>query len=346
MFPVAFARQVIADMTVPGDGVLDPFAGRGTSVFCAGEMGRRGLGVELNPVGWLYAKTKLRPAAAKGLIIRAKQLLADQSYVDAQIAKLPPFYQLCFAPRILRFLVAARQELNWRTSRVDGTLMAMILNYLHGKIDKSGPSALSNQMRQTKCMAPDYSVRWWQHNGYVSPPDFCPIEFLSDRINRRYKHGSPVFDDCSVMLGDCRTVLPRIRGREPFRLLLTSPPYCGVTSYYYDQWLRLWMLGDAAHPTRAGGTWKGKFEHRQAYAELLLKAFGRARRLLSEDATVYVRTDAREITLSMTKRVLTQVFPDKVSEFVPAPYNKATQTSLFGDKLPKPGEYDIILRPR
>ena len=59
MFPVAFARQVIAENTVVGDGVLDPFSGRGTSVFCAGEMERFAFGTELNHVGWLYAKTKL-----------------------------------------------------------------------------------------------------------------------------------------------------------------------------------------------------------------------------------------------------------------------------------------------
>lgn len=106
------------------------------------------------------------------------------------------------------------------------------------------------------------------------------------------------------------------------------------------------MLGDAAHPTRAGQSWKGKFTNRRAYEQLLLQAFSRARRLLTEDAVVYVRTDARDVTLSITKRVLSAVFPDKKPDYVPAPYKRATQTSLFGDKAPKPGEYDIILRPR
>jgi hypothetical protein len=106
------------------------------------------------------------------------------------------------------------------------------------------------------------------------------------------------------------------------------------------------MLGHENHPTRAGENWKGKFEHRGAYEQLLMQAFARARRLLTDDGIVYVRTDARELTLSITKRVLLATFPDKKAELVPAPYEKATQTSLFGDKMPKPGEYDIILRPR
>ena len=347
MFPIDFARQVIAEETDPGDGVLDPFAGRGTSIFCAGEMGRRGLGIELNPVGWLYAKTKLNPASADRIIHRINQLAENQTGVDQYISQLPRFFNYCFSARILSFLVAARAELNWRSNQVDATVMAIILNYLHGKIDKSRPSALSNQMRQTKCMAPDYSVRWWLNHGYREPPDFCPSEFLTDRIRLRYRHGSPAFQDCDVRLGDSRSVLPRqkVRPENRFRLLLTSPPYCGVTSYYYDQWLRLWMLGDVAHPSRSGVAWKGKFEDRKAYEQLLLQTFARTRRLLSDDATIYVRTDARELTLSITKRALAEVFPNKRAEFIPAPYSKATQTSLFGDKLPKPGEYDIILRP-
>ena len=346
MFPVAFARQVIAENTVVGDGVLDPFSGRGTSVFCAGEMERFAFGTELNPVGWLYAKTKLCPAAADRVIERAEQISARGDSYSEKAANLPPFYRMCFAPRVLRFLVAGREELNWRSDTVDATLMAFVLTYLHGKIERGRPAALSNQMRQTKCMAPDYSIRWWLENGYDRPPDICPVEFLSERILWRYKHGVPALQECAVRFGDCRTILPRVRSEKRYRLLLTSPPYCGVTSYYYDQWLRLWMLGDAAHPIRAGETWKGKFEHRGEYEQLLSLAFGRSRRLLTDVSTISVRTDARELTLSITKRVLQATFPNKQAEFVPAPYEKATQTSLFGDKLPKPGEYDIILRPR
>ena len=141
MFPVAFARQVIRENTVAGDGILDPFAGRGTSIFCAGEMDRRGTGIELNPVGWLYAKTKLNPAPPDRVIKRARELVERCAEFATPASTLPPFYPRCFAPRILNFLLAARAELNWRTSRLDGTLMAIVLNYLHGKIDSGRPSA-------------------------------------------------------------------------------------------------------------------------------------------------------------------------------------------------------------
>jgi DNA modification methylase len=46
-FTEALAEEVIADTTRPGDLVLDPFAGYGTTLAVAARMGRRAVGVEL-----------------------------------------------------------------------------------------------------------------------------------------------------------------------------------------------------------------------------------------------------------------------------------------------------------
>jgi hypothetical protein len=126
-------------------------------------------------------------------------------------------------------------------------------------------------------------------------------------------------------------------------LLLTSPPYRGVTSYYYDQWLRLWLLGDSPHPSRLGDEWKGKFEDKDRYRALLFETFRACRRLMRSDAVIYVRTDARPQTLDVTAEALFAAFPEWSETRQPAPYTRATQTSLFGDRETKPGEVDIIL---
>jgi len=46
-FPEAFVRAVLADLTSPGDVVLDPFADYGTTLVVAEQMDRVGVGVEL-----------------------------------------------------------------------------------------------------------------------------------------------------------------------------------------------------------------------------------------------------------------------------------------------------------
>src|SRR6185437_9731982 len=61
MFPARFCDRVVEKFTSPGDLVLDPFAGRGTALYSASSLGRISAGVEINPVGWLYAAAKLHP---------------------------------------------------------------------------------------------------------------------------------------------------------------------------------------------------------------------------------------------------------------------------------------------
>jgi hypothetical protein len=345
MFPIAFARQVIATYTQVSDAVLDPFAGRGTTLFCAAEANRMALGTELNPLGWIYGMVKLAPAEEQRILRRLRQIDEEAARFRGEAEALPEFFHVCFAAPVRRFLLAARSLLNWRSNTADRTLMAFILVYLHGKIEAGRPTALSNQMRQTKAMAPDYSIAWWRKEGFATPPEIDPVAFLRERIEWRYKKGAPNWQAAKLKLGDCRTILRRQRAQQDgrFRLLLTSPPYRGGTSYYYDQWLRLWLLGDAPHPSRVGEEWKGKFEDKDKYRTLLFDAFRACSRLMHSDGVIYVRTDARPQTLDVTAEALYAAFPRWRETRIAAPYVRATQTSLFGDREEKPGEVDIIL---
>jgi len=49
IFPDVLARRHIATWSNPGDLVLDPFSGSGTTAKAAKELGRRFLGLEINP---------------------------------------------------------------------------------------------------------------------------------------------------------------------------------------------------------------------------------------------------------------------------------------------------------
>jgi adenine-specific DNA-methyltransferase len=48
-FPVELIERLVLSMTQPGDAVLDPFLGAGTSIVAALKHGRRGIGAELSP---------------------------------------------------------------------------------------------------------------------------------------------------------------------------------------------------------------------------------------------------------------------------------------------------------
>lgn len=344
MFPVAFADATILMYSNSGDVVLDPFAGRGTAVFSAAIHKRMGIGIEINPVGWVYGKAKLHPAEQKSVENRIEEIALLASRYVSQARAMPEFFRVCFCSKIRAFLLSARDNLDWRRNAVDWTTMAFLLIYLHGKTS----SALSNQMRQTKSMSPKYALKWWKAR-HSEPPKLDPVAFLTKRIQWRYAKGRPQSKGSQVYLGDCTSVLRKFRHdgiafSKP-RLLLTSPPYYGVTNYHYDQWLRLWLLGSSGIPYVSRGKHKGRFENRQEYRDLIHEAFSSSAPLLSDDAVIYVRIDGRPFTCETTLAVLKEVFPNKTLVKKRQPFKRPTQTHLFANKTDSEGEVDLILTP-
>jgi hypothetical protein len=345
MFPARFAHRVIQKYTSKGDTVLDPFSGRGTSIFCAAVTERHGIGIEINPVGWIYGATKLAPTERWRAEQRVDDIGRRAHRFRAAAKSMPPFFHACFSHDVLCFLLAARKHLNWRYSIVDRTVMSILLIDLHGKRSL----ALSNQMRQTKAMSPEYAIRWWREHD-SRPPKLDPVAHTKKKIAWRYARGLPTTSESHIYLADSTHRLAGMRGTmkrlapKGARLLFTSPPYMGITNYHYDQWLRLWLMGGSNSPRSLGDKHRGKFEHPDHYRSLLHSAFSKASDLLSPDGIVYVRTDSRRVTARVTREVLSGIFPrHKISRRL-RPVTGVTQTRLFGNGEPKAGEIDFVLR--
>lgn len=333
MFPVSFVRATVEAFCPAGGAVLDPFCGRGTVPYVARVTGRPSLGVDLNAVAYLFSAAKTDPEPDPARVVgRFADIAAAARPSDAVAAS--EFQRLAWSPRVLGFLNAARRVLDWRGTRLDRTVMALVLVHLHGKTG----NAVSNQMRQSKSMAPDYAVRWWSERG-LRPPDLDPVRYFAERVAWRYRHGVPSGAAARIELGDARDVLPRARRR--FAMLLTSPPYYDVTNYRVDNWIRLWMLGESDLPNYATAQ---RYAHMDRYIAMLRGVLEAARRTLAEEAVIYVRTDSRPFTRLATQRVLAELWPEHTQLARGERPNKS-QTSLFGDKAEKPGETDLLILP-
>lgn len=347
MFPLSFAFNVIKRYSKKGDVVLDPFAGRFTSIYAGSVLNRKSIGIEINPVGWLFGYAKLHPAKKEDVVSRLNDIYKKRSFFKKRASSMPDFYHFCFCDEVLNFLLSARKNLDWRNNQVDATLMAFILVYLHGKKGQS----LSNQMGITKSMGIDYSMAWWKKNGMEEPPQINPYEYMLGRINWRYRKGVPDVGENTVLLGDSTREINKVsnlleENKEKVSLLFTSPPYCAITDYHADQWLRLWLLGGNEKLTYSKEKYKGRFVKHNEYQELLNTVFSKCKKLMSENAIIYVRTDAREFTLDTTLEILKKHFPDygiskRVSKLKK---NSKSQTILYGNKSSKPAEVDIILK--
>lgn len=340
MFPMDFALNAIQTYTKLGDNVLDPFSGRGTTLFASSVLGRVGTGVEINPLGWLYTSVKLNPANKENLLDRLHELdtITKEKYIGSH-QEYSEFFNACYSPYILDFLIAARSELRWKRNKVDRTLMGFLSVHLHGKHGTS----LSNQMQSVKACGLKYALKWWGEKGYVAP-DLDPVELITKKIEWRYEKGRPEFSDSKIYLGDSTKHLSKQSIKKTkYNMLLTSPPYSGVTDYFYDQWLRLWLLGGTDNQQRIQDKNKNAFIDKEYYRKLIYNVFKQSKKSLADDATIYVRTDAREFTKNTTIEILRKLYPEKKMEVIHRPYTGRTQTALHGDSSKKPGETDIIL---
>jgi hypothetical protein len=205
MFPVSFARAAIETLCPVGGAVLDPFCGRGTVPYVARVTGRPAFGIDLNPVGYLFSAAKVDPEPKMERVIALVSKVAE-AVRPADMVPANEFQRSAWSPRILGFLNAARRMLDWRGNRLDRTVMALLLVHLHGKTG----NAVSNQMRQSKSMAPEYAIRWWTDRG-LTPPGLDPVRYFTDRAAWRYRHGVPTGAKTRIALGDAREVLPRAR---------------------------------------------------------------------------------------------------------------------------------------
>lgn len=341
MFPVSFATEAVKEYTKPGDCVFDPFAGRATSLFAAASEGRIGLGIEINPVGWVYGKAKLQTAEREAVDERICWIGLRSKNYHIAAKKLPKFFHSCFCPKAQAFLLAARDLLDWRRKKTDWTTMALLMIDLHGKRE----NALSNQMRQTKAMSPQYAIRWWADRNLI-PPERDPVEFMLKKVQWRYAKGRLDAGSGHIYLGDCQSILNRWENCPPKRkakLLLTSPPYYGVTNYFYDQWLRLWLLGGPDRPHYPSDLCKRKFNNKQHYIEMLRQVFIKSKRVLARNAVVCVRTDARQFTRETTIEVLESVFSYKKLRKEKHSLPDFTQTALFDSSLGTKGEVDFVM---
>jgi site-specific DNA-methyltransferase (adenine-specific) len=311
-FPAALAHAFIARYSRPGDVVLDPFSGRGTTPLQACAEGRIGVGNDLNPFAHLLTASKVEPATRPAAMTRLTQLRlgwnADAPAWSALAQRVvavpartpipaagsrtgptgdaetvPVEVALAFHPDTLGQLLFVRSELRL-DDRTDRFLAAAITGILHGK----SASYLSELMPNTFSMAPRYVRDFAARTAFESPRRDV-FDGLTSKVDRLFRQPGPSTEGVAL-LGDARDVAPRVqaalraRGRpDRARLVVTSPPYLRVVKYGYYNWLRTWFLGFDA---RAIDATLDDAHHREPYLAFLRDVLAGLRPILTEDAVV------------------------------------------------------------
>lgn len=238
MFPLEFPLRVLRGRAQPGDWVLDPFCGRGTTNFAARLLGLPSCGVDSSPVAVALTQAKLADARATDVIRVASNILqARPSRVSVPQGE---FWERAFEKTVLQQICWLRKEL-LRNCKSDSRILlrAILLGALHGPRTKVAASHLSNQCPRTFAPKPDYAVRFWRKRR-LTPPRVDVLDVVATRAHRYLGH-RPAHTPTVVTLGDSRG--DGVFGLHKFKWIVTSPPYYGMRTYIPDQWLRSWFLG-------------------------------------------------------------------------------------------------------
>lgn len=282
-YPSQIPAVVIARLTESGDTVLDPFLGSGTTLAEAQKLGRRSIGVDINPISTIIVAAKVIPDSARNITFGLNQFRTKLhvAWSDSLKSRVPPTVQgdKWFTKNSL----AALGKL-WSTIEVDNTNISPILKAAFSSI-------LLPACRETR------------HWGYVCDNSAPKSDYERDVLKlflvrlkaweRAYIERDSYLDRTSttlhsadVLTGDAATTLAALPDSS-VKLVLTSPPYQGVADYVKAQRLSMEWFGLEIEPFRLSEIGARSKRHRRAasedYLSDLTAVFRQCHRVLSPD---------------------------------------------------------------
>jgi hypothetical protein len=290
MFPARLVHYFLQRFSSPGDVVLDPFSGRGTTALQARVEGRKTISNDLSPLGYVLSSAKANPpswAEISRMIDSLEKSYKTNRYRDADVSN---DIRMLFHDKTLGQLLFLQEHLlakpliQW--SPCELMLAGTTAGILHGNQRNDGTSMyLSISMPNTFSMAPGYVEKFIAEKG-LQKTERNVFELLRDKLTRIYVdslEGSPG----TVHKKDAAGLLAsRDIPAGSVDLVITSPPYLKVVNYGTSNWIRLWWLGINEVSRHAGAgrlELDAELDHRHtyhSYRDFMLRTMRGIRRVL------------------------------------------------------------------
>lgn len=286
MFPLEYPLRVLKKHRALKPVVIDPFCGRGTTLFAARTLELESWGIDSSPVAVAIARAKLSNAKAEDALCLAQLLI-----LSAQSTQVPQdtFFKSAYHSKTLRQICSLREGLlKLADDDISIMLRAAVLGCLHGPLLKSGAASyFSNQMPRTFAPKPDYAIKYWKKKNLIAPE----VDVLSV-LERKLKLIAATRElantsHANVIHGDA-TVAQNLPLARNYSLVVTSPPYYGMKTYVQDQWLRNWFLGG---PTKVDYSAGVQLEHtgQDVFASSLGKVWANMADTKADSLHMYIR---------------------------------------------------------
>ena len=230
----------------PGDIVLDPFSGRGTTALQANLLGRVAWACDVNPLAVRLTQAKVNPAGLDEIVLRLNEVdfRRPVSLVGYQ-EHFAPFYD----PDTYRELVNLRSHIAKHRDRVTNFIELIAVSRLHGHSPGffsvysfpqiSIPSASQRQINAKRGQTPEYRAiapRIIRKAAQALRDGFASDFYATANSNL-------------IQIADARRL--QFVPSSAVDLIVTSPPFLDKVDYLADNWLEFWFAGIDPRPFQA-----------------------------------------------------------------------------------------------
>lgn len=224
-------------LTAPGDAVLDPFMGRGTTPLQAALCGRRPVGNDVNPLSTMLLEPRLSPPSQEAVEDRLREI----PWTTGESSR--PDLLAFFHPSTLAGIEALRSWLALRGESggfdaTDAWIRMVAINRLTGHSSGflSGYTLPPNQAVSVAAQ-----LRINERLG-LSPPPRDVAAVIARKTRSLLKGGVPVSHPTAILGTGTADDMPWLEDAS-VALAVTSPPFLDVLDYAKDNWLRCWFAG-------------------------------------------------------------------------------------------------------
>ncbi len=245
-FPPRLVHYFISLYSKPEDLILDPYAGKGTTILESCLLGRKGIGNDACPDAYVLTLAKAKPPTKHHFmdyLLNLKKRMTKANVDDA-----PENVRIYFHDDTLAQILAIREVINDDSRRGYGKrdekllinvtfIKALMLGILHGR----ATHCLSLPLPHSFAMSPGYVKKKVQKDPkeYRKPKKNL-IKCLTAKANLVFKDS---FNENFIMGDSLCLDAAQLNFEDPVDLIITSPPYLDAHTYAWDNWLRLWFLG-------------------------------------------------------------------------------------------------------
>ena len=236
-FKAELPEYFIERFTQPGDLVIDPFLGRGTTALQASLMGRIGGGSDSNPLSIMLLRPRLNPPSLAEIQDRLEQI-PYEAEVPEQDRELTAFYH----PETLTSLVAlkewfAQREASNHFDDIDDWIRMVALNRLSGH----SPGFFSvRTLPPNQAISIRSQLKINRENQQTpEPKDVAQLILKKSKSLLRSKLPPDMEHSSCLATTDSQDLT--YLDDDIVELVVTSPPFLNVVDYKKDNWLRCWF---------------------------------------------------------------------------------------------------------